>query len=275
MSLPPSGYTLTSVWEQGKRTRVAPKSVPVIPPPVEKKEKIAVLGCGMGAIAALYELTQLPENRAKYDITVYQMGWRVGGKGASARNQQKGGRIEEHGLHIWFGFYDNSFKVMKDAYEELDRPSWMPLHNFETAFTPHDLVVLMDEFEGEWRTPWKYNFPVNSHEPGVGGDLPDFWTMAWFAMSWLGKGFETFLLNELDPCKSVNNKYHKNNAGGFFDRIKDAVGDVVDDVKEMFDGIVDIPEHLIFDYLTLGIGAKIGKAPDELMQVKTGNNRTG
>src|SRR6185436_2107784 len=64
-------------------------------PPV--KTKIAVLGAGMSTIAAMYELTQLPENRAKYDITVYTLGWRVGGKGASARNQQMGGRIEEHG----------------------------------------------------------------------------------------------------------------------------------------------------------------------------------
>ena len=49
------------------------------------------------------------------------MGWRLGGKGASGRNAAHGSRIEEHGLHIWFGFYDNAFLTMRQCYEELAR----------------------------------------------------------------------------------------------------------------------------------------------------------
>ena len=41
----------------------------------------------------------------------------LGGKGASGRNAEYGERIEEHGLHIWFGFYDNAFKTIQAAYE--------------------------------------------------------------------------------------------------------------------------------------------------------------
>ena len=59
-----------------------------------------------------FYLTSTPELREKYDVTIYQLGWRLGGKGASGRNQKYGDRIEEHGLHIWLGFYDNSFKTI-------------------------------------------------------------------------------------------------------------------------------------------------------------------
>jgi len=44
-----------------------------------------VLGGGTGALSAAWGLTSLPNWRDDYDITVYQMGWRLGGKGASGR----------------------------------------------------------------------------------------------------------------------------------------------------------------------------------------------
>ena len=134
-------------------------------PPV--KTKIAVLGAGMGAIAAMYELTQLPENRAKYEHHRLHVGLAGGGKGASARNQQMGGRIEEHGLHISFGFYDNAFKVMRDAYREMQGMPELPLSTFDKAFTPQDFIVLMDQYKGEWRTPWEYTFPSPADVPAM------------------------------------------------------------------------------------------------------------
>ena len=68
-------------------------------------EKIAILGTGVAALTSAFYLTDQPNWQEKYDITVYQMGWRAGGKGASGCNAEYGERIEEHGLHIWFGFY--------------------------------------------------------------------------------------------------------------------------------------------------------------------------
>ena len=79
-------------------------------------QKIAVLGGGMGSLTSVFKLTSDPEWQSKYEITVYQMGWRLGGKGASGRNGSIGERIEEHGLHLWFGFYDNAFNLIQQVY---------------------------------------------------------------------------------------------------------------------------------------------------------------
>src|SRR5215203_2921659 len=75
---------------------------------VTAKKKIAVLGGGLGSLSTVYGLTSDPAWRDHYDITIYQMGWRLGGKGASGRNRAQNMRIEEHGLHIWMGFYQNA-----------------------------------------------------------------------------------------------------------------------------------------------------------------------
>ena len=78
------------------------------------KKKIAVLGGGTGSLSAVWSLTSLPDWQDRFDITVYQMGWRCGGKGASGRNPNVHQRIEEHGLHVWFGCYDNAWKVLRE-----------------------------------------------------------------------------------------------------------------------------------------------------------------
>jgi len=46
-------------------------------------------------MAAAFELSH-PRHGGKYAITIYQMGFRLGGKGASGRGPSD--RIEEHGL---------------------------------------------------------------------------------------------------------------------------------------------------------------------------------
>ena len=183
--------------------------------------KVAVLGSGISSMSAMYEVTALPENRAMYDITCYQMGWRCGGKGASGRNADMGQRIEEHGLHIWFGFYDNAFKAMRAAYEELDRPPDAPLSTIEKAFTPHDFVVLMDRYNGGWRTPWEYSFPANHAVPGDGADLPTFWTMAYLAISGLVLFVGSALVGKHDRCDAANDVTQGQATGGWWDRVKD------------------------------------------------------
>ena len=44
------------------------------------KQRVAVLGGGTGSMAAVYGLTNEEGWQDKYDITVYQLGWRLGGK---------------------------------------------------------------------------------------------------------------------------------------------------------------------------------------------------
>jgi len=145
--------------------------------------KVAVLGGGVGGMTAAFELTATPELQRRYDVTVYQLGWRNGGKGASGRNADVAQRIEEHGLHIWFGFYDNAFRVMRDAYAELGRPKGSPLATFDDAFHPCDTIVLYDRQGDGWH-PFSFDLPRNFLRPGDPGELPTFWEMAATACRW-------------------------------------------------------------------------------------------
>ena len=138
-------------------------------PTPAKKERIAVLGGGPAALSAVYWLTSTPELRARYEITVYQMGWRLGGKGASGRGEH--GRILEHGLHILFGFYQNFFYMMRHAYAELDRPEGHPLRTWRQAFHPGGVGVEEEYVQGAW-DPWVIPFPRNGGVPGSAGALP-------------------------------------------------------------------------------------------------------
>jgi uncharacterized protein with NAD-binding domain and iron-sulfur cluster len=134
------------------------------------RERIAIIGGGPSALTAAYWLTSTPELRARYDITVYQMGWRLGGKGASGRNRAQADRVEEHGLHIIFGFYQNFFAMIREVYAELKRAPGSPLATWREAFHPLSAGVMEDNFRGEWR-PWIQPFPRNREVPGRGPAL--------------------------------------------------------------------------------------------------------
>jgi uncharacterized protein with NAD-binding domain and iron-sulfur cluster len=136
-----------------------------------RKEKIAILGGGMAALTAAFELTSRPDHRDRYDITVYQMGFRLGGKGASGRNAAHAHRIEEHGLHILMGFYDNAFDLLRRCYAELGRPAGAPLATVDEAVKAHNYLVVAEEVEaGRWE-PWELRFPDMPGSPGVGPSL--------------------------------------------------------------------------------------------------------
>jgi uncharacterized protein with NAD-binding domain and iron-sulfur cluster len=147
-------------------------------------EKIAILGGGVGAMAAAFYLSAQPDWRDRYEITVYQQGWRLGGKGASGRNAQLGQRIEEHGLHIWFGMYPNAFALMRAAYAELDRPADAPLATWDAAFRPHDYVALAEQTAQGWQS-WNMVLPRRPGELGVGSDPVTPWALTLSAIHWL------------------------------------------------------------------------------------------
>ena len=90
------------------------------------REKIAILGGGCGGLAAAFELSADGAARDRYEITVYEMGWRLGGKGASGRNESDHYRTEEHGPHVWAGFYRHAFRMMNAVFEELARGDGEP-----------------------------------------------------------------------------------------------------------------------------------------------------
>lgn len=145
-----------------------------------KKQKIIVIGGGVGAITSVYAITQTPDWEKRFDITIYQMGWRLGGKGASGRNMEKGARIEEHGLHVWAGFYDNAFRNMRACYEQLVslglREADAPLGTLEKAFKPLNHLFLAENVatgpdSAEWR-PWLIDLPGNTKIPGTATTAP-------------------------------------------------------------------------------------------------------
>lgn len=134
-----------------------------------KKKKIVILGGGTSSVTTAMLLSKEGWQDKFESITLYQMGWRMGGKGATGRG--KHGSIEEHGLHIWLGYYENAFRLIKEVYEWARRPAGSPLATWEEAFTPHNYVGVNQHFEGEWH-PWMFTFPPNSGVPGEGGVLP-------------------------------------------------------------------------------------------------------
>ncbi len=144
------------------------------------KKKIAIIGGGVGAITTAYAITQTPDWKEKYDITIYQLGWRIGGKGASGRNLEHGGRIEEHGLHIWAGFYDNAFRNMRACYDQLNtlglRKPDAPLGTFDQAFKPLSHLFLAERVPeagnpNPWR-PWLIDLPRNDVPVGTETKVP-------------------------------------------------------------------------------------------------------
>ena len=127
---------------------------------------VAILGGGMGALTAAFELTE-GNWTERYDrVTVYQRGWRLGGKGASSRGAH--GRIEEHGLHVLLGYYDHTFDVMRRCYEELDRPNsdpGCPIRSLDDAVSPSQLAGVVDHHDGRW-SPWVASFGATPGRPG-------------------------------------------------------------------------------------------------------------
>jgi uncharacterized protein with NAD-binding domain and iron-sulfur cluster len=144
------------------------------------RKKVAVLGGGMAALTAAYQLSE----DGGYDITVYQLGWRLGGQGASGRNLNMAGRIEEHGLHVWFGFYENAFRLMQRCYTELGRPASAPLHSVETAFRPVNSLTMLEEFNGQ-RTPWIIDFPGNDMKPWETCPAVTLWSSIINILEWM------------------------------------------------------------------------------------------
>ena len=130
------------------------------------KGKVAILGGGMAGLSAAWRLSE-PNWRDRFDsITVYQRGWRLGGKAASSRGPH--GRIEEHGLHVWLGCYENAFGVLRECYHELDRATTdpdAPIHTWDKALIPADTIGLAEQWGDEWLV-WLGRFTHNDESPG-------------------------------------------------------------------------------------------------------------
>ena len=129
-----------------------------------RKIDVAIVGGGCAGLTTAFELTR-PIHRGRYRVTVYQLGWRLGGKGASGRGPS--GRIQEHGLHLWMGFYENAFRILRECYGELGRdPRSCPIAVWRDAFSPDPYVGVAEQrADGSW-TNWAAWFPPGAGDPG-------------------------------------------------------------------------------------------------------------
>ena len=146
----------------------------------ERPIRVAIVGGGCAALTAAFELSK-PENLGRYEITVYQMGWRLGGKGASGRGLAN--RIEEHGLHLWMGFYENAFRLMRECYAE--RREAFPncrFSDWRDAFKPAPDVGVADWTADGWSF-WLAHFPPGNGAPGDPREAGPFTVAAYLRQS--------------------------------------------------------------------------------------------
>jgi len=131
-------------------------------------QKIAILGGGIAALTTAFELTSQPDWQSRFDITLYQMGWRLGGKCATGRGPN--GRIQEHGIHGFLGCYYNALPMMRACYQALGRRPGEPLATFEEAFKPESFVLMWEFIDNQWRR-WPFTAPTNELTPADAGSL--------------------------------------------------------------------------------------------------------
>lgn len=125
-----------------------------------RPRRVVILGGGCGGIAAAWALSRTPELRRRFEVTVVQSGWRLGGKGATGRDLNQGTGVLEHGLHLWLGFYRHAFAMVRDFYESWTRAPDGPLRSLDSAFSPIHEVTLL----GDGRR-WHLRFPALPGRP--------------------------------------------------------------------------------------------------------------
>jgi uncharacterized protein with NAD-binding domain and iron-sulfur cluster len=132
--------------------------------------RIVILGGGVGSVTTAIKLSKPGWEQHYKSITMLQQGWRLGGKGASGRGRDL--RIEEHGLHIWFGFYENAFQMLAGCHSELDaraaggaavgggapQPRWpLAFATIGDSFRPVQEIMQTDHDGCSWKL-WPADF---------------------------------------------------------------------------------------------------------------------
>src|ERR1044072_4817274 len=143
----------------------------------DRTVRVAIIGGGCAGLTAAWELSK----QSRYEGSIFEKSWRLGGKGASGRDEA--GHICEHGLHVWLGFYENAFRMMRECYAEVQKRKWGPkakegsrlAHgSMEEAFfpEPHIGVAIPDFIGGKtldlrktWDI-WSSHFPPAKGLPG-------------------------------------------------------------------------------------------------------------
>jgi uncharacterized protein with NAD-binding domain and iron-sulfur cluster len=138
---------------------------------MDRRQRILIIGGGPAGLSAAYHLTNQPGWQDRYEVTVHQLGWRLGGKGATGRDPDHGWRVQEHGIHGFTGFYDTTFRMLADCYtaaygEDGQGASGLP-GTMTTAFRGMSNACLTEVVERRWVTTPQV-LPVRDGLPWVG-----------------------------------------------------------------------------------------------------------
>jgi len=150
-----------------------------------RKVKVVILGAGPAALAAAWELSRTAELRGRFSITLYEQGFRAGGKCGGLRRPPHH-TIEQNGTHYLFGCYDNAFDLVKQAYAALQAAGEGGFGTFEQEFMARHRMVFRHQFRGEFQD-WSIELPPNDLAPGLGEGELDFLSRRHLAtaMTWM------------------------------------------------------------------------------------------
>ena len=152
---------------------------------VTHTRRICIIGGGPAGLSAALALTDPathPNWRDEYEVTVLQMGWRAGGKGATGRSGVTSyvdgewrlhgdARIEEHGIHLFGNMYVNSLRTLDGCLAELQPSVGEPVSTMQNELIPSNYIQLADYFHDRWHlTP--QHLPNNDLEPWGAADYP-------------------------------------------------------------------------------------------------------
>lgn len=224
------------------------------PEPVVKK-KIVILGGGIASLAAAWELTSYEGWENEYEITLYQTGWRCGGKAGGGRGVH--GRVEELGLHLLLGFYDNAFPVFREAYAERTARNLWPTARYKTledALLPNwgALLVNYDKPTGVWKN-WPMIFPPSPGYPGDGPPLSTWQLLKRGVAILLETVFGSpygkvmgpplkwllghFFPKDSAPLHTSEHQHREDLVGGTVDGVRDQFLELTDDIRSFLSEI--------------------------------------
>jgi len=120
----------------------------------DRPKRIVIVGAGPSGLSTAFHLTDPdinPNWRDHYEVDVYQMGWRAGGKGATGRNADACERIEEHGIHVFGNFYFNAVRMLQSAFAEIDWDDGDKYRTMDEVFLPSNTSSETEYVDGRWQ----------------------------------------------------------------------------------------------------------------------------
>ena len=193
------------------------------------KAKVAIVGAGPAGLSTAFYLTDPaanPDWASRYEVDVYQLGWRVGGKGATGRNIDACERVQEHGIHVFGNMYFNSLRMMDACYQQVAWDEHDRNRTMEEAFQPSTITLMTDYFNGVWHRDVE-RFPDNLGRPWLGNDA---WPVP--------HGILVEVLNMVSSrlAKLIEWRDHPN--AGWLQRLIDGIGRMAGDELSRIDAAI-------------------------------------